>query len=390
MPAFFVVAGRRHSNGRLQKRRPDRLIQAAPFCRRRSQHIGVLELPTPDSPRLKENNFDLLRLLLAVTVCLVHSYDLSGFEQLNWITTIFSAVVAVKAFFVVSGFLIFMSFERSSSLSSYAGKRIRRIYPAYVTVVMLCAIGLFAVNSQGVAQHFSAAWWKYVLSHLVFLNFLQPSLPGVFEANKLAAVNGALWTLKIEVMFYLVVPLFVFLFRRFGRLQVLVLTYGLSIAYAALCAQAAERTGSGLYLELGRQLPGQLSYFMAGAFFYYHLDVLERHAGRFLAAALAILAVNLFWPLAALEPFALATVVVYFGLFLYVGNAGKFGDFSYGVYIVHFPIIQLLLHWGRLDGWSFLLATLCITAGCGILLWHLVEKRFLFRSSHYVESAVAG
>jgi peptidoglycan/LPS O-acetylase OafA/YrhL len=348
-------------------------------------------LPVHDSLRLKQNNFDLLRLLFAATVCLVHSYDLSGFEQLSWITTVFSSAVAVKAFFVVSGFLIFMSFERSSSLASYAGKRMRRIYPAYFTVVMLCALALFAVSSQTAAQYFSAAWLKYVLSNLAFLSFLQPSLPGVFEANKLAAVNGALWTLKIEVMFYLAVPVFVLLFRRFGRLRVLVITYALSVAYAALCAQAADRTGAGLYLELGRQLPGQLSYFMAGAFFYYHLDVLERHAGRFMAAALAILAVNLVWPLAALEPFALATVVAFFGLFLYVGNVGKYGDFSYGVYIVHFPVIQILLHCGCFEGraWSFLLATLCITGSGGILLWHLVEKRFLFRSSHYVESAAA-
>lgn len=33
-----------------------------------------------DSVRLKKNNFDLLRLLFAGTVCLVHAHTLSGFE----------------------------------------------------------------------------------------------------------------------------------------------------------------------------------------------------------------------------------------------------------------------------------------------------------------------
>ena len=99
-----------------------------------------------DNPRLTRNNFDLLRLLFAGTVCLVHSYELSGFQQIGWITSVLSSAVAVKAFFVVSGFLIFMSFERSSSLASYARKRIRRIYPAYFTVVMLCAVFLVAAS----------------------------------------------------------------------------------------------------------------------------------------------------------------------------------------------------------------------------------------------------
>ena len=99
-----------------------------------------------DSPRLTRNNFDLLRLLFAATVCLVHAYDLSGYPQLAWLARVLSPASALKGFFVVSGFLVFMSFERSSSLASYARKRIRRIYPAYFTVVMLCAVALPAVG----------------------------------------------------------------------------------------------------------------------------------------------------------------------------------------------------------------------------------------------------
>ncbi len=82
-------------------------------------------------------------------------------------------------------------------------------------------------------------------------------------------VDGALWTLKVEVMFYAAVPIIVYLVRRHGRLPVLVTLYFLSVAYVSFMTMQAERTGSGMYEELVRQLPGELAYFMAGAFFFY-------------------------------------------------------------------------------------------------------------------------
>ncbi len=342
-------------------------------------------------PRLARNNFDLLRLLFAGTVCLIHAYELSGFESLRWISDILSATVAVKAFFIVSGFLIFMSYERSTSLASYAAKRIRRIYPAYFTVVMLCAVGLAAVSSKGLGAYFSLAWVKYVLANLTFLNFLQLSLPGVFDANRLTAVNGALWTLKIEVLFYVSVPFFVFLFGRFQRLPVLLFFYVASLVYAGVLSSLAARTGSGIHEELAHQLPGQLVYFMAGAFFYYFLPLFERYVGVFLGAAILILAIDRIHPLPVLEPFALAAIVAFFGLFLYAGNLGRYGDFSYGVYILHFPIIQLLLQleWPRQSPGYFLCAVVFITMAAAVAMWHLVEKRFLLRGSHYIATTRA-
>lgn len=354
-------------------------------------HQKELDSLQHKNPRLTRNNFDLLRLLFAGTVLLYHAHELSGYQQLGWIAGVLSSAVAVKSFFVISGFLIFMSFECSSSFASYAGKRIRRIYPAYFAVVMLCAIGLFFVSSKDVGDYFSLAWIKYVLANLTFLNFLQPTLPGVFQSNKLVAVNGALWTLKIEAMFYLSVPVFVLLFRRFSPFPMLALVYCSSVAYAVLLGAAASRTGSGIYAELARQLPGQLSYFMSGAFFYYFLPLFERRAGFFLIAASLVLAANVFVPLPLFEPFALATVVIFFGLFSYVGNFCKYGDFSYGVYILHFPVIQLMLQsgWFRESPGSFLMTVIFTTTAGAIAMWHLVEKPFLFRSSHYVEKTAS-
>ena len=84
-----------------------------------------------------KNNFDLIRVILALIVFLVHAASLSGYSGLRLILDIFSAEIAVKSFFIISGFLIFMSYEKSKTISSYFSKRIRRIYPAYVFVILI-------------------------------------------------------------------------------------------------------------------------------------------------------------------------------------------------------------------------------------------------------------
>ena len=345
---------------------------------------------TPFS-RLQRNNFDLLRLVFASMVCLVHAYQLSGFRQLGWIAKVFSSAIAVKGFFVVSGFLIFLSYDRSKSWAGYAEKRVRRIYPAYFTVVTFTALGLAAISSRPLSEYFSIAWLKYLAANLSFLNFLQLTVPGVFESNKLAAVNGALWTLKIEVLFYLAVPLFSVLFRRFGRWPILLATYCGSVLYVSLCEALAQRTGSGLYRELVNQLPGQLSYFIAGAALYYYRPWFEKFMKPLALAAGMILLIHRWVPLPLLEPAALGTIVVFAALYFYLGNVGKFGDFSYGIYILHFPIIQLLIDRGWLQQTPgyFLAAVVTATLFGAVLLWHGVEKRFLLRNSHYVEASAA-
>jgi peptidoglycan/LPS O-acetylase OafA/YrhL len=332
------------------------------------------------------NNFDLLRLVFASIVCVVHAQQLSGLAELTILTSMLSSTVAVKAFFVVSGYLIFMSFERSSSLWSYATKRVRRIYPAYFTVVALCASGLFFASQFNASQYFSGAWLKYLVANLVFLNFLKPDLPGVFEANSLHAVNGALWTLKIEVMFYLSVPFFAFVFKRWGHIRSLLVFYVLSVVYALACMELADRTGRPMYEELGRQLPGQLSYFLAGAFYCFYASRLKAYLGRLAAASIVVLGFNFYFPLPLLEPFAIATLVIFAATYQYLGNFGKYGDFSYGVYILHFPIIQLLIQQGVLQSqpWQFLMLAYSLTLIGAVAMWHLVEKRFLSRASHYV------
>jgi peptidoglycan/LPS O-acetylase OafA/YrhL len=334
------------------------------------------------------NNFDLLRFAFAFIVFLYHTHVLSDRPELAGLSRWLSADFAVESFFVVSGFLVFMSYENSATVGDYFSKRARRIYPAYFTVVVAAALGGALITTLPASEYFSTAWLRYVAANLAFLNFLAPQLPGVFQGNAVHAVNGALWTLKIEVMFYIAVPLIAVIATRLGRWKVLACLYVLSVAYAIGMGYLARETGRELYVQLGRQLPGQLCYFLAGTACYYFQNTFTRHRRWGFLVALAVLLLPL--PNAidtVLAPAALAVLVTYLAIGArYLGNFGRYGDFSYGIYIIHFPVLQTLIAFGVFEGNPYLavvLATVIVLAG-SYASWHLVEKPFLRKSSHYV------
>src|SRR3978361_2505499 len=92
----------------------------------------------------RTNNLDLVRLLLALVVVLSHMDAIlpTNYWPLQTLIQVFSGTNAVDCFFVISGFLIFQSCRRSRSLLAYSSKRIRRIYPGLVVVILICAVGV--------------------------------------------------------------------------------------------------------------------------------------------------------------------------------------------------------------------------------------------------------
>lgn len=337
------------------------------------------------------NNFDLIRFVLASTVFFVHSAVLSANDYLLSITSALSSEVAVKSFFVVSGFLIFMSYQNSKSISSYFSKRIRRIYPAYLFVILASVLlGVF-FTTVSVNEYWSVSTLKYFLTNLTFLNFLQPELPGLFSSNLYPAVNGALWTLKIEVMFYIAVPLIAFCFNRFGRLPVMVLLFISSVIYSYVLFAKAQSHAGGAFVELQRQLPGQLTFFIVGAAGYYYFEAFKKYALYLVLLAVVAFLLKAHLPWIFLEPLALGILVIYFAtVFPYMGDFGKYGDFSYGIYILHFPILQLLIanHLFADSPILFIAVAGALVLFFSILLWHFIEKPFLTKSSHYVARQV--
>ena len=154
----------------------------------------------------QSNRFDFVRLSLASLVFLYHAVVLSSGPAGGRFEAELAVVaeLAIQGFFIVSGLLVFGSLERSSSLTDYAGKRVRRLYPAYLVVILIPALVSLILAFGDLAAMGDVL--RYLGANAIFLNFLEPDLPGLFEGQRFTAVNGALWTLKIEVMFYLALP----------------------------------------------------------------------------------------------------------------------------------------------------------------------------------------
>lgn len=326
------------------------------------------------------NRFDFLRLVFASAVALYHAVIFSrtaprsglekGLDQL--------AELSIQGFFIISGALVLGSLVRSERVGLYAEKRIRRLYPAYVVVILVPAI--IALLLSGNFQKVLA----YILPNLAFLNFIEPTLPGLFD-NYGGLVNGALWTLKIEVMFYFALPFIWWFIKKPGWLCIL--TYAALFLGAEIWRQFFAHFDHVYSAQFARQLPGQMGYFVCGMLLNQYWHKLKAPKLWWALLALVGIAVSLWRPeLHILRPPALALLIAYIAFAAGPAlNAARYGDMSYGVYITHFPIIQACIAFGlfAINPVLGIAAALALTFIASFALWHLVEKRALLPSSHY-------
>src|SRR3569833_2262835 len=93
----------------------------------------------------RSNNLDIMRLMLAAGVLLSHSYELiDGNRSREPLTRIFRTIslgeFVVDAFFVLSGFVIAMSWDRQPNVRRFMVNRILRIYPGFVVAYLFSVL----------------------------------------------------------------------------------------------------------------------------------------------------------------------------------------------------------------------------------------------------------
>ncbi|ANH80688.1 hypothetical protein A8C56_06575 [Niabella ginsenosidivorans] len=316
------------------------------------------------------NSFDFLRILGAVGIAYLHSYDLLQREKINL------SVIILGMFFTVSGYLIAKSADRSTSIANYLWKRVLRIQPLLVVVCLMTVFILGPVFTKlSISDYFrSSATWQYFRT--VFPVFgIQYSLPGVFKSNIAeSGVNGSLWTLVLEERAYLIMVPFLFLKKARKNLFAAFVVL-LNIIYLLYYYHIG---GLGSHFFDAYRMQYYVLFFNSALFYFFKFPFSKINS----FATIVIVAVVYFF----VQKSIFATLYLLPFLTLLIGNkktlfsqVAKKGDITYGLYVLAFPVQQSLiaLFNNDLQPQVLLFLTLLICTPLAYLSWHFIEQPFL-------------
>lgn len=316
----------------------------------------------------------VLRFLLAFSVMWTHGGLAHGL----------SGDLCVTIFFVISGFYMAMVLSEKDSynrLATFYSQRMLRLFPTYwaVLVISLLAAILVTVNQRGWSalltekeqQLHPILFVFWLFSHLfilgqdVFLFFGLDTIGNLkFESYLTGAENPlanfllipTAWSLSLEILFYLIVPLIV---RRTTSLLVglLLVSCGIRLVLAYCLSFVNDPWAT-------RFFPSEFAFFLLGILGY---RLVAKHSARLysllgasylLLCALAVtcLSANRFghvnvglFSKAAAATFLLIAVLPW--LFKITCNNSldrRVGEYSYPLYLCHVLVFKL---WGLLQ-WS--------------------------------------
>lgn len=353
--------------------------------------------PITVPPDFRLNNFDVIRLFAALQVAVLHSLSYFGLnETLGVVVRLLELLPGVPIFFFVSGFLISKSYESNPQLSEYAQNRLLRIYPAlfactFLAIFSVYVTGYFAEKQVGVVQ---ALPW--VVSQLTVAQFYTPGFMRDFGVGTL---NGSLWTITVELQFYVVIPIIYMLFRLRasegrGNVKLILLIcffYGCQLASQHLVAVHPD---SLIVKLLGVSFIPWIYMFLIGVLFQRNFDPLHRALSgkaallmpaylmfafglsEYLGLSLGNKVNPLLYLLLACAVFSIAYSAPTTSRSWLGGN-----DYSYGIYIYHLPVINLFLVYDKVDG-IYALAVIALTVLLACASWWMIEKPCMALKKH--------
>lgn len=338
--------------------------------------------------KLKYNNFDLLRIFAATQVVLSHGTHHLDIARPSWWALV-EAFPGVPIFFVISGFLISASYERSSSLASYARNRVLRIYPGLWCCVLL-TLPIAALFGSDVMQGATLKWLAAQLAGVIYT-------PAFMADFGFGSYNGSLWTIPIELQFYVVLPLLYWAMRRLRQPEAMLLAAWIVMSVVGfgcrlLAAGVPPDGPEPLMLKLLRySFVPHIYLFLTGVV----LQRLGVHRLRWVAGqggwwVAAFLAFHFLVPGSELKAqlglmlLGVASIsVAYTGIGL-ATRLLRGNDVSYGVYIYHGLLLNVFIELGWTGQVRDFLLLLALTFAVASLSWVLVEKPFIRRKKQSI------
>ena len=322
----------------------------------------------------RDNNLNLIRAVAATAVLVSHAYPIAlgpeAIQPLKTWTGHSLGSLSVYVFFAISGFLISMSFERTSSWMSFLAARALRLFPGLLVSLLFVAfiIGPLA-TTLGLGAYFThIETYTFTIRNMLLFP-LQYTLPGVFETQPYPSVEGSIWTLFYEVVCYMGV----FVLGMLGILRKPLWVMGALAAYLAiwLAIEAADMPVNRIVRLQELSLP-----FVIGMAFYVWREKLPL---SLIGVAILTALTWATWG-TVLYDLMLALALSYATFWLayipggFIRRYNEIGDYSYGIYIYAFPF-QGLAVWMLPDQSALtnMVISFPLTLICAVISWHLVE-----------------
>lgn len=345
----------------------------------------VSTLPTaPNDPLFGSNHFTPIRWVLAGLVALGHFWLVTtGYEPFRlhqWT----GGYMAVNGFFVLSGLLIMKSLATRNDLKSYAVSRLLRIYPALIAIMVAFILIFSTVFSKpgGLTNLTSIETWSYGL-RVLFMGDPEGAPGGIFAGNLEEDFNGPLWTIRYELAAYVLAALAFFV----GLAKRLWTTVLMLVGVAGIYVTAP------LFFDVSALPASIVPLFRLSACFLLGMTLWHWPAGRRPPWWSIGVVATLFAVFGAGFLGELLGTLLLTGIMLRIGLSQKqykpllkLPDYSYGIYIWHYPVIQAVLFLipglGPLGVMAISTPLFILLAG---LSWHGIEKPALKLKSKTVK-----
>jgi peptidoglycan/LPS O-acetylase OafA/YrhL len=334
------------------------------------------------------NNFDFLRLFAACMVLFGHSFTLleaspaDRFPHDPVTLLIFKYMpfgqglpgTGLHIFFFISGLLVTLSFiNHKKNPLLFVWARALRILPAYwvSTLVLLLLVGTWYTTLPLQDYFKNPETWTFFWRNMLMAPYYY--LPGVFTTNPFgASINGSTWTIPLEVQMYA----WVFFFGLIGVLSRRLIF----VAFFLICAGVQIIFAEDYIFLLQPGEPRLWIFFFVGmlaALYSKHIVISPKLWVIFTLIYFAAWQHENKW-LNLLGAAYFAYSLLVFATYKYYSflDVGKFGDYSYGIYLYSFPVQQLLIHTlkPQMNGWLFSLLSFLVCLPLAVASWHILEK----------------
>ncbi|HET9571147.1 MAG TPA: acyltransferase [Bacteroidales bacterium] len=310
---------------------------------------------------------DGLRGVAAVMVVIFHLFEAFSFgDHLKQIVN--HGYLAVDFFFVLSGFVIGYAYDDrwgKMTLGSFFKRRLIRLHPMIIMGMIIGAIGFYFSASPALFPGISnVPVWKMLLIMLIGFTLIPvPVSMDIRGWSEMHPLDGPAWTLFFEYVGNILYALFI---RKFSNkaLAFLVFIAGCALIHLAVTSSNGDVVG-GWSLE-----PAQFRIGITRLMYPFFAGLLLsrickpgsiRHA--FLWTSLLVVLILAMPRIGGREHLWLnglydsLSIIVFFPLIVHIGASGTikgklaskicrfFGDISYPIYIIHYPLIYIFTAW---------------------------------------------